>query len=81
MQTIYMKLEKGMDSFVRVSNTLRRKEFEISGMNLQAIPSQSGSHEMHIYLNGTNHMTANRAMRQLAKLVDVNSIQLIKEEV
>ena len=79
MQTIYAKLEKGMDSFIRVSSTLRRKEFEISGMNLQVIPSEPGRHEMHIHLQGTNPMTANRAMRQLTKLIDVNSIQLIKE--
>jgi acetolactate synthase small subunit len=78
MQTIYAKLEKGMDSFIRVSNTLRRKEYEISGMDLQAITSESASHEMHIYLQGTNPMIANRAMRQLAKLIDVNSIQLVK---
>ncbi|BES64576.1 hypothetical protein SANA_10150 [Gottschalkiaceae bacterium SANA] len=79
MQTIYAKLDKGMDSFIRVSNTLRRKEYEITGMNLQAITSEAGSHEMHIHLQGSNPMTANRAMRQLAKLIDVNSIQLIRE--
>ena len=79
MQTIYAKLDKGMDSFIRVSNTLRRKEYEISGMNLREISSETGSHEMHIHLQGTNPMIAERAMRQIAKLMDVHSIQLIKE--
>lgn len=81
MQTIYAKLEKGIDSFIRVSSTLRRREFEISGMNLQAITSEPGRHEMHIHLQGTHPETAERAMQQLEKLVDVNSIQLLKEEV
>lgn len=80
MQTIYARLEKGMDSFIRVSSTLRRKEFEITGMNLQALPSQPGRHEMHIHLQGTHPETADRAMRQLAKLIDVTGIQLIKED-
>lgn len=79
MQTITAKLEKGIDSFIRVSSTLRRKEFEIVGMNLQAVASQPGCHEIQIVLQGTNPMIANRAMRQLAKLIDVSSVQLIKE--
>ena len=79
MQTIYAKLDKGMDSFIRVSNTLRRKEYAISGMNLQASTSESGSHDIHIHLHGSNPMIANRAMRQIAKLIDVHSIQLIRE--
>jgi len=80
MQTIYARLEKGMDSFIRVSNTLRRKEFEVTGMNLQVVPSQPGRHEMHIQLQATHPETADRAMRQLAKLIDVTGIQLIKED-
>jgi len=79
MQTITARLEKGIDSFIRVASTLRRKEFEIVGMNLQAVAAQPGSHEMHIVLQGTNPMIANRAMRHLAKLIDVSSVQLIKE--
>jgi acetolactate synthase regulatory subunit len=81
MQTIYARLEKGMDSFIRVTSTLRRREFEISGMNLQAVTSGTGSHEMHIQLEGSNPDTATRAMQQLEKLVDVTFIELLKEEV
>ncbi|BES64580.1 hypothetical protein SANA_10190 [Gottschalkiaceae bacterium SANA] len=81
MQTIYARLDKGMDSFIRVTSTLRRREFEITGMNLQAVTSGEGSHEMHIQLQGTHPETAERAMQQLEKLVDVTSIQLLKEEV
>jgi acetolactate synthase regulatory subunit len=69
-----------MDSFIRVTSTLRRREFEISGMNLQAIASGSDSHEMHIQLEGNNPDTAARAMQQLEKLVDVTFIELLKEE-
>lgn len=76
MQTIYARLEKGMDSFIRVTSTLRRREFEISGMNLQAVTSGTGSHEMQIQLGNANADTVERAIQTLEKLVDVSLIQL-----
>ncbi len=80
MQTIYARLEKGMDSFIRVTSTLRRREFEIRGMNLQAVTSGTGSHEMHIHLEGSCPEQAQRAVQTLEKLVDVSLIEVLKED-
>jgi acetolactate synthase regulatory subunit len=68
------KLNNGIDSFLRVTNTLRRKEINIKSISM--ISKEDENIDLDIVIDDTN-FCVNDVIKQISKLVDVEQIKVI----
>jgi len=69
---VYARLNQGIDSFIRVTSVLRRKEFNIKEINMK---SQSSHIDLDIVVYDDS-LTGN-VVKQISKLADVKEIKVI----
>jgi acetolactate synthase small subunit len=73
-KTISAKVDQGIDALVRVTNTLRRKEFQIRGLKMTEGEIGGYSDLMITIEEGTN-LGIEQAMMQLRKIINVYEIK------
>ena len=71
---IYAKTESGLDGFLRVVTTLRRKTFDIQDVGLSSEPSGAN---VTIVLNEHPDRSGDLAVGYLKQLYEVYDIQLV----
>ena len=71
-RTISFKMNKGMDSALRVLTTLRRKQFDVQGFSM--VRTEGKDSEFKITLVDKEQESFERAMLQMRKLVDVYDV-------
>ncbi|SHJ49429.1 ACT domain-containing protein [Tepidibacter formicigenes] len=70
---VYAKLNQGIDSFIRVTSVLRRKEFNIKELNMT---SNNSFINLDILLEDEGCLV-NKMVDQMSKLVDVKEIKVL----
>ena len=78
-KTVSAKVEHGIDSLVRVTNTLRRKEFQIREI-IMTEGEINGYSDLRITIEEVANLGIEQAMMQLRKIINVYEIQEFKEE-
>lgn len=78
-KTISAKVEHGIDALVRVTNTLRRKEFQIRGLVMTEV-EVGGYSDLMITIEEATNLGIEQAMMQLRKIINVYEIKEFKEE-
>ena len=73
-KTISAKVEHGIDALVRVTNTLRRKEFKIKGL-VMTEGETSGYSNLRITIEEYSNLGIEQAMMQLRKIINVYEIE------
>ena len=73
-KTISAKVEHGIDALIRVTNTLRRKEFQIKGL-VMAECEIGGYSDLMITIEEGSNLGIEQAMMQLRKIVNVYEIK------
>jgi len=68
------KLNNGIDSFLRVTNILRRKEINIKSISM--ISDKDENIDLDIVIDDTN-FCANDVIKQISKLIDVREIKIL----
>lgn len=77
-KTISAKVENGIDALVRVTNILKRKEFQIRGLVMTEGEFGEYSNLMITIEEGSN-LGIEQAMMQLRKIINVHEIKELKE--
>jgi acetolactate synthase-1/3 small subunit len=77
-KTISAKVENGIDALVRVTNILRRKEFQIRGLVMTEGETREYSNLMITIEEGSN-LGIEQAMMQLRKIINVHEIKELKD--
>ena len=73
-KTISAKVDLGIDALVRVTNTLRRKEFQIRGLVMTE--GESGEYsDLMITIEEGSNLGIEQAMMQLRKMINVYEIK------
>lgn len=70
---VYARLDQGVDSFLRVASTLRRKEFNITALNM-VCGSGSGV-DMEVKVD--NKSNVNEVVNVILKLADVKEVRVL----
>ena len=70
-RNVYAKLNQGMDSFLRVAMTLRRKELEVESMSMSA---ENGG--MNLTIND-ERTSVEDVINYMRKLHDVSDLKVI----
>ncbi|MHC1719730.1 MAG: ACT domain-containing protein [Clostridiaceae bacterium] len=70
---VYARLDQGVDSFLRVATTLRRKEFNIKALNM--ISSEDSGVDMEVQLDNCER-TVNDVVNVMLKLADVKEVRI-----
>ncbi|HEY8803635.1 MAG TPA: ACT domain-containing protein [Clostridium sp.] len=78
-KTISAKVEHGIDALVRVTNTLRRKEFKIRGLVMEECEI-GGYSDLRITIEEYSNLGIEQAMMQLRKIINVYEIEEFKCE-
>jgi len=78
-KTISAKVEHGIDALVRVTNTLRRKEFQIREL-IMTEGEINGYSDLRITIEEVSNLGIEQAMMQLRKIINVYEIKEFKEE-
>ena len=78
-KTISAKVEHGIDALVRVTNTLRRKEFKIKGLVMTEVEID-GYSDLRITIEEYSNLGIEQAMMQLRKIINVYEIEEVKCE-
>ena len=73
-KTISAKVEHGIDALVRVTNTLRRKEFQIRGLKMTE-GEIGGYSDLMITIDEVANLGIEQAMMQLRKIINVYEIK------
>jgi acetolactate synthase-1/3 small subunit len=73
-KTISAKVDLGIDALVRVTNTLRRKEFQIRGLTMTEGES-GGYSDLMITIEEGSNLGIEQAMMQLRKMINVYEIK------
>jgi acetolactate synthase-1/3 small subunit len=73
-KTISAKVDLGIDALVRVTNTLRRKEFQIRGL-VMAEGKSGGYSDLMITIEEGSNLGIEQAMMQLRKMINVYEIK------
>jgi acetolactate synthase regulatory subunit len=68
------KLNNGIDSFLRVTNTIRRKEINVKSISM--ILNDDENIDLDIVIDDINYCV-NDLIKQISKLVDVEEIKEI----
>jgi len=72
---VYARLDQGVDSFLRVATTLRRKEFNIKALNMVTSSEDSGVN-MEVLVDSTRH-SVNDLVNVILKLADVREVRVL----
>lgn len=80
MKTMEARITGGMDSFLRVANMLRRREFEVFDMSMKRDSSKEEFSNIYITIEDKGNLSLANAMRQLKKVVGVYEIKELEEE-
>jgi acetolactate synthase-1/3 small subunit len=78
-KTISAKVEHGIDALVRITNTLRRKEFQIREL-VMTEGEISGFSDLKITIEENTNLGIEQAMMQLRKIINVYEIKEFKGE-
>ena len=78
-KTISAKVEHGIEALVRVTNTLRRKEFKIKGLAMEE-SDIGGYSNLRITIEEYSNLGIEQAMMQLRKIINVYEIKEFKGE-
>lgn len=78
-KTISAKVEHGIDALVRVTNTLRRKEFKIRGL-VMTEGEFGGYSNLRITIEEYSNLGIEQAMMQLRKIINVYEIEEFEGE-
>jgi acetolactate synthase-1/3 small subunit len=73
-KTISAKVDQGIESLVRVTNTLRRKEFQIRGLTMTE-SKIGGYSDLMITIEEGSNLGIEQAMMQLRKMINVYEIK------
>jgi acetolactate synthase-1/3 small subunit len=73
-KTISAKVDQGIDALVRVTNTLRRKEFQIRGL-VMSEGELGGYSDLMITIEEGSNLGIEQAMMQLRKMINVYEIK------
>lgn len=73
-KTISARTSNGMDALVRVTNTLRRKEFQIRGLVMTEVQI-GGYSDLMITIEEASNLGIEQAMMQLRKIINVYEIK------
>jgi len=73
-KTISASASNGIDALVRVTNTLRRKEFQIRGLVMTQAPI-GGHTNLMITIEEVTNLGIEQAMMQLRKIINVYEIK------
>ena len=79
-KTISAKASHGIDALVRVTNTLRRKEFKIKGLVMTEVEID-GYSDLKITIEEYSNLGIEQAMMQLRKIINVYEIEEVKSQV
>lgn len=71
------KVNKGLDSFIRVTSILRRKEFKIKSLSMTA---NEGCYANLDIILENGHYGVEQMVNQISKLIDVKEIEVFKGE-
>ena len=71
---ISAKVDHGIDALVRVTNTLRRKEFQIRGLKMTE-GEIGGYSDLMITIDEVANLGIEQAMMQLRKIINVYEIK------
>jgi len=72
---VYARLDQGVDSFLRVATTLRRKEFNIKALNMVSSSGDSDVN-MEVLVEGSRH-SASDVVNCILKLADVKEVRVL----
>jgi len=78
-KTIRAKVEHGIDALVRVTNTLRRKEFKIRGL-VMTEGEIGGYSDLMITIEEYSNLGVEQAMMHLRKIINVHEIEEVKSD-
>jgi acetolactate synthase small subunit len=78
-KTISARASNGIDAVVRVTNTLRRKEFQIRGL-VMTEDQTDGYSDLRITIKEEGNLGIKQAMMQLKKIINVYEIKEYEEE-
>jgi len=78
-KTLSAKVENGIDALVRVTNTLRRKEFKIKGL-VMTEGTIDGYSDLRITIEEYSNLGIEQAMMHLRKIISVYEIEEFKNE-
>lgn len=70
---VYARLDQGVDSFLRVATTLRRKEFNIKALNM--VSSDNSGVDMVVQVDNCER-TVNDVVNVILKLADVKEVRI-----
>jgi len=70
---VYARLDQGVDSFLRVATTLRRKEFNIKALNM--VSSDGSGVDMEVQVDNCER-TVNDVVNVILKLADVKEVRI-----
>ena len=73
-KTISARASNGIDALVRVTNTLRRKEFQIRGL-VMTEGEIGGYSDLMITIEEASNLGIEQAMMQLRKIINVYEIK------
>ncbi|MCJ7688265.1 MAG: hypothetical protein MUO60_02925 [Clostridiaceae bacterium] len=77
-KTISAKVENGIDTLVRVTNILKRKEFQIRGLVMTE--GEFGEYSnLKITIEEGSKLGIEQAMMQLRKIINVHEIKELKD--
>lgn len=77
-KTISAKVENGIDALVRVTNILKRKEFQIRGLVMTE--GEFGEYSsLRITIEEGSNLGIEQAMMQLRKIINVHEIKELKD--
>lgn len=71
---IYAKTESGVDGFMKVMTTLRKKTFDIQDATMMTVSSQS---DLRFVIREKADLTAEVAVGHLRQLHDIFDVQLV----
>jgi acetolactate synthase regulatory subunit len=72
---VYARLDQGVDSFLRVASTLRRKEFNITALNM-VCSSYDSDVDMEVRVDNTRN-TVTDVVNVIMKLADVKEVKVL----
>jgi acetolactate synthase regulatory subunit len=72
---VYARLDQGVDSFLRVTSTLRRKEFNIKALNMVTSSGDSDVN-MEVLVDSTKH-SVSEVVNVILKLADVKEVRVL----
>ncbi len=76
---LHAKVDNGVDTLLKVVGVLRRKEFAVSDVEMKSL-SKSKHSNILIKLHDATDKNVFKAVAHLEKIVGVNDIRILEEE-